>query len=485
MDFVDWCGHVLRKLIEVGRDPHIDEIRLAQILYGEEFRTAGDFHHSTHRRGMLDAVNELGKLGLIEGRSSSFWTVMPEGRAFDDDPAPFWQHICSVKLEPDEQRILKVVNALGAKVGSNPPHAWLEEVDRGPLLKEYGITAGMDMLEVLWPVSEDLERRGLVYRDARAGWHLDLKPTYAGLVWETRRHLLRKCDVFISHATAERGAALAVQKFLLAAFGEDFKVFVSSDYRSIRGGKVWFQELTEALTSAPVVLTLLSEDSVGRRWINFESGVGYGAGRLVIPLALAGFSKDAVGVPLSILQTRSLSDPEDVAAILNEIEEHTGRQHGEVDAAAFVNESYSVGGAKLQATVNHVPEKHYDGYREHALLVGLVNNSSKTINEFWVEVELPDAITNQSTTYMAEVQGRRTHDTRYFRQESKNSGTKTLRPGDKVQSFFKIDLVIPPGAKEGGSLDRKITVKVFAGDDMTQKIELTVRQLLTLEPSFG
>lgn len=42
------------------------------------------------------------------------------------------------------------------------------------------------MQEVLWPVSEDLERRGLVYRRALPGWHLDLKPTYSGLAWERR-----------------------------------------------------------------------------------------------------------------------------------------------------------------------------------------------------------------------------------------------------------------------------------------------------------
>src|SRR5205823_1428520 len=50
-----------------------------------------------------------------------------------------------------------------------------------------GITAGMDMYNVLYPVSEDLESRGLVHRRAGAGHHLDLKSTYRGLVWEFRR----------------------------------------------------------------------------------------------------------------------------------------------------------------------------------------------------------------------------------------------------------------------------------------------------------
>jgi class 3 adenylate cyclase len=186
MDFLDWCGLVLKKLIEAGRDPHIDELRLAQLLYGEEFRTAGGFHHSTHRRGLLDAVQELVNLGLVEERTGRFWTVMPEGREFDANPAPLLRQIRSVTLEPDEKRILRVVNALSPQAGSDPPHAWLEWVKREPMLAEYGITAGFDMQEVLWPVSEDLERRGLVYRRALPGWHLDLKPTYSGLAWERR-----------------------------------------------------------------------------------------------------------------------------------------------------------------------------------------------------------------------------------------------------------------------------------------------------------
>lgn len=186
MDFLDWCSLVLKKLIEAGRPSHLDEIRLAQLLYGEEFRTAGGFHHSTHRRGMLDAVQELVNLGLVEERTGRFWTVTPEGREFDANPASLLREIRSVALEPDEKRIMRVVNTLSPQAGSDPPHAWLEWVDRDPLLAEYGITAGFDMQEVLWPVSEDLERRGLVYRRALPGWHLDLKPTYRGLAWERR-----------------------------------------------------------------------------------------------------------------------------------------------------------------------------------------------------------------------------------------------------------------------------------------------------------
>jgi hypothetical protein len=186
MDFIDWCSLVLNRLIEAGREPHLDEIRLAQILYGEDFRMSPGFWESTHRKAMFDAMNELGTLNLVE-EDRRFWTVTVDGRSFARDPLPLWQEICATELEPDEERILRVVNRLSPKVGSGPDHAWLEEMDREPLLAEYGISAGLDMHDVLYPVTEDLEGRGFVHRSAGAGSYLDLKSTYSGLVWEYRR----------------------------------------------------------------------------------------------------------------------------------------------------------------------------------------------------------------------------------------------------------------------------------------------------------
>jgi hypothetical protein len=186
MDFIDWCGFVMNKLIEAGREPHLDEIRLAQIVYGEEFRMNPGFWESTHRKAMLDAMNEMVSLGLIE-EDGRFWTVTVDGRAFARDPLPLWQEICATELEPDEERILRVVNQFSPKVGLDPDHAWLEEMDREPLLVEYGISAGLDMHDVLYPVSQDLEGRSFVQMDAGAGSNLDLQSTYRGLVWEFRR----------------------------------------------------------------------------------------------------------------------------------------------------------------------------------------------------------------------------------------------------------------------------------------------------------
>ena len=186
MDFISWCDVVLAKIIEEGRNPHLDEIRLAQILFGEERRVSGGFWDSTLRRAMLDAVEALASVGLVD-IDKNFFKVTVDGRAFAKDPTPLWDLICQIELEADEERILQVVNRNSAKTDTDPDHAWLEEIDREPLLQEYGIAAGMEMIELLYPVSEDLSGRGLIQSSGAGGYHLDSKSTYSGLVWETRR----------------------------------------------------------------------------------------------------------------------------------------------------------------------------------------------------------------------------------------------------------------------------------------------------------
>jgi len=72
--------------------------------------------------------------------------------------------------------------------------------------------------------------------------------------------------------------------------------------------------------SARVILVLLSEVSVERRWINFEGGVGIGAQAQVVPIVHRKFTKGNIGLPLSVLQARNLHDPDDVRGLANDVQ---------------------------------------------------------------------------------------------------------------------------------------------------------------------
>lgn len=96
-------------------------------------------------------------------------------------------------------------------------------------------------------------------------------------------------------------------------------IFVSSDYESIGGGDVWFTTIVGGLKTSSVVIVLLSPDSIERRWINFEAGVGAGTDATVIPVVVHGLERSEVGHPLASLQIRSLQSLEDVRALLRDV----------------------------------------------------------------------------------------------------------------------------------------------------------------------
>jgi hypothetical protein len=487
MDFVDWCGHVLNTLIAALNDPEnamkssLDEVRLFHRLFGSD----APFVKNYRRDAMRDAMKELEKEGLVEG-DGGHWKVTRVGRDLARDMKPLWAEMCGTQVDEEEAELLRFLNSKGQQTEGGEPYVWLQQTGSDDLIAAFGLEDRRTAYNKFSRVAEGLRDLALVEMKALPGFHLNLKPTYRGITWERKRGMLRKCDVFVSHSTGDRAAAISLQELLWKAFGNDLEVFVSSDYHSIPGGKVWFTELLEALKSAPVTLLLLSQNSIGRRWINFEAGVGIGAGNLVIPLVVSGFSKEDVGHPLSELQARSLADAKDVTGVLIDTSTHIDRSVGEVDVDEFTANSFALGGSKLEAQINHVPEPHSGGYEPHLLIVGLVNNSARTLTDYRVEAEIPRAVLNPSTSFGdIEVESRGTLEHRFFRMEGKHHREQTLRPGDKIKQFFKPTLIITPEVKSSNALDQKITVSVFVGDVMTQKIEKSVREIFEQQPSFG
>lgn len=142
-------------------------------------------------------------------------------------------------------------------------------------------------------------------------------------------------SIFISHLTVEKSVADVLKRYLQRAYGKDFSVFVSSDGRSIPGGKGWFDFIVKVVKEHKVVLVLLSDTSVREPWINFEAGAGVGRDNSVIPIAIRSFSFDKLPFPLRGLQGKYVRDLE---GILFEIDKTLQRKTEHVDIAEYVRE---------------------------------------------------------------------------------------------------------------------------------------------------
>lgn len=346
MDFLAWCGVVLKTLIEMSetssearRLGFISINLLAETMFGEEVAGQQFFRESTHGKALIGAVEGLESIKLIKTKhpgSAIYIEVLQLGRIYAVNPVHVWEEICQTQLNADQEQLLNFVNQLSPRRADN--YAWLEWVSRVTIASsEWGDTSRVI------PAARELEKLGFLRSSPKLGSDLELKATFSGLVWETRPALIQrlkssKDGVFISHINEEWRVAHKVKSLLKEAFGSDLKVFVSSDYESLRGGDKWFSTILENLKSAQAVLVLLSKDSLYRPWIPYEAGVGEGAGAKVIPMVHMDFSLRELEPPLGEYHVRRLQNADSVRALIEDIRHEIKREPSRVDVDAFVGE---------------------------------------------------------------------------------------------------------------------------------------------------
>ncbi len=257
MDFIDWCSDVLNKLIEAEAIPwdelylwedHISSDILAKVLFGKEFiYDARHLNKEAEERyvSMFWAIHELKQVGLVEmnlleekdteeanlaeesilqndleeneeqnivmvnGYLLNFpddfgfgleepgylpdyirnftCNVTEKGIRLAKDLLPLWREICGLELTEEQKVLLHYVNQYGPR--SAPHHHWLEGV-------VFADNNDQTIPENLGAM-RTLQRLGFVspyYRNFYDPF-FELRSTYKGLVWDTRRELVFKSEI--------------------------------------------------------------------------------------------------------------------------------------------------------------------------------------------------------------------------------------------------------------------------------------------------
>lgn len=118
--------------------------------------------------------------------------------------------------------------------------------------------------------------------------------------------------MFISFVHEDEAVAKAVQGVL--QWELKFQdVFMISDRSKVFAGTDWFDRIRHELTSAEVVVLMMSKRSVKRPWVNFEAGAGWLAGKPLVSVCYGNLSKGALPRPYSDFQALDLPvDEEDL-----------------------------------------------------------------------------------------------------------------------------------------------------------------------------
>jgi len=114
--------------------------------------------------------------------------------------------------------------------------------------------------------------------------------------------------VFVSHIHEEASIAQVIKNVIEASFGDQLKVFCSSDPNDVPAGVNWLDQLRERLGDASAVLVLCSKASQDRPWVNFETGYARIKGIPVIPICHSGVSQDDLPIQIATSQALNVSD---------------------------------------------------------------------------------------------------------------------------------------------------------------------------------
>ncbi len=113
-------------------------------------------------------------------------------------------------------------------------------------------------------------------------------------------------EIFISHIHEEKGQAEAVSSLLHDRL--HVKSFLSGSIWQLRAGEEWLDRIRSELQGCRVMISLLSESSVSRPWINFEAGAAWVNNKPVIPCCYAGLKKGVMPQPFASLHGLDMPD---------------------------------------------------------------------------------------------------------------------------------------------------------------------------------
>lgn len=125
--------------------------------------------------------------------------------------------------------------------------------------------------------------------------------------------------VFISHVTEEKELAQILSEEIKKSYLGMLDTFVSSDGQSLPAGGRWLDMIDSALNQSAIQISLCSPLSIKRPWINFEAGASWIRKIPVVPVCHSGLRKNALPIPLAMLQAADIDNKDDLNVMFNEL----------------------------------------------------------------------------------------------------------------------------------------------------------------------
>jgi TIR domain len=137
-------------------------------------------------------------------------------------------------------------------------------------------------------------------------------------------------SIFISHAAVDREIAAGLKQSISMAFPA-VEVFVSSDPENLAPGDQWVQKVLTALENASLIIAIVTERGLSRKWVWFESGRAWFSGIKLFPCCLGKLRKSGLEPPFSLIQALNIDVPSDLQNLFNQISQILTKSQLQID----------------------------------------------------------------------------------------------------------------------------------------------------------
>ena len=128
--------------------------------------------------------------------------------------------------------------------------------------------------------------------------------------------------LFISHTNEESKIAIVIKEKIQIHFLGIIDVFVSSDYEGIPLGKLWIDEIKNALNNCDMMISIVSEESISRPWINLEFGFAISRNIPVVFICHGELIVSTLKKPYADYMSINLSDKKFLHKLFFDISKH-------------------------------------------------------------------------------------------------------------------------------------------------------------------
>lgn len=134
--------------------------------------------------------------------------------------------------------------------------------------------------------------------------------------------------IFISHIHEEAALGAVMKEWLSDVFrGSGVNVFLSSDKQDLPAGRKWLDVIEKQISEAGVMISLLSQKSLARPWVNIELGAAWIRGVPIIPFCHSDQKVGALPKPFDAFTALTLDDADAAKDLIGGVADALQLQH--------------------------------------------------------------------------------------------------------------------------------------------------------------